>query len=40
VSGRAPGYRITGRRRLARLAELVGDPPTAAPADHWPAAPA
>jgi hypothetical protein len=34
-----PAYRITGRRRLARLAELVGDPPAAAPAGAWPAAP-
>ncbi|HEY2950786.1 MAG TPA: hypothetical protein VGJ53_20720 [Micromonosporaceae bacterium] len=32
-----PAYRITGRRRLARLAELVGDRPAAAPADAWPA---
>ncbi|MGK5521110.1 hypothetical protein ACSNN9_17365 [Micromonospora sp. URMC 107] len=31
-----PAYRITGRRRLARLAELVGDPPPAAPATDWP----
>jgi hypothetical protein len=31
-----PAYRITGRRRLARLAELVGGPPTAAPVDAWP----
>ncbi|MEU8387771.1 hypothetical protein [Micromonospora sp. NPDC048842] len=31
-----PAYRITGRRRLARLAELVGGPPTAAPAGAWP----
>ncbi|MDG4807374.1 hypothetical protein O7634_11500 [Micromonospora sp. WMMD1120] len=31
-----PAYRITGRRRLARLAELVGGPPPAAPADAWP----
>lgn len=38
-SGPAPGYRITGRRRLARLAELVGDPPAAAPAGHWPVPP-
>ncbi|HET9517513.1 MAG TPA: hypothetical protein VFO77_07310 [Actinoplanes sp.] len=29
-------YRITGRRRLARLAELVGERPAAAPAEHWP----
>ncbi|MEU6075856.1 hypothetical protein [Micromonospora sp. NPDC047074] len=32
-----PAYRITGRRRLARLAELVGDPPATAPATAWPA---
>ncbi len=31
-----PGYRIVGRRRLARLAELVGDRPRAAPAELWP----
>ncbi|MGV9210829.1 hypothetical protein ACTFTM_03095 [Micromonospora sp. RB23] len=31
-----PAYRITGRRRLARLAELVGAPPPAAPPDAWP----
>lgn len=31
-----PAYRITGRRRLARLAELVGDRPPAAPPDEWP----
>ncbi len=31
-----PAYRVTGRRRLGRLAELVGEPPPgAAPAD-WP----
>jgi hypothetical protein len=29
-------YRITGRRRLARLAELVGERPPAAPAGVWP----
>lgn len=34
-----PAYRITGRRRLARLAELVGDRPAAAPAADWPAVP-
>ncbi|MGI5211595.1 hypothetical protein [Plantactinospora sp. CA-290183] len=34
-----PAYRITGRRRLARLAELVGDRPAAAPPSQWPAAP-
>jgi hypothetical protein len=32
-----PAYRITGRRRLARLAELVGERPPAAPASAWPA---
>ncbi|MEU8252930.1 hypothetical protein AB0C06_01505 [Micromonospora inaquosa] len=31
-----PAYRITGRRRLARLAELVGEPPQAAPPEAWP----
>jgi hypothetical protein len=35
-----PAYRITGRRRLARLAELVGDRPAAAPAAQWPVPPA
>ncbi|WCN81947.1 hypothetical protein PCA76_02290 [Micromonospora sp. LH3U1] len=34
-----PAYRITGRRRLGRLAELVGGPPRAAPADAWPTRP-
>ncbi|MGC4865425.1 hypothetical protein ACLQ3B_08325 [Micromonospora sp. DT53] len=31
-----PAYRITGRRRLARLAELVGQPPPATPPHSWP----
>ncbi|MFC4020974.1 hypothetical protein ACFOW4_23925 [Micromonospora sp. GCM10011542] len=31
-----PGYRIVGRRRLRRLAELVGDAPRAAPPAAWP----
>ena len=31
-----PAYRISGRRRIARLAELVGDPPAAAPRELWP----
>ncbi|WP_435819066.1 hypothetical protein [Micromonospora ureilytica] len=31
-----PAYRITGRRRLARLAELVGGPPPATPPQAWP----
>ncbi|MEU4565728.1 hypothetical protein [Micromonospora sp. NPDC023956] len=32
-------YRISGRRRLARLAELVGDRPAAAPPTAWPPGP-
>jgi hypothetical protein len=36
---RPAAYRITGRRRLARLVELVGDPPPAAPPGAWPARP-
>jgi hypothetical protein len=39
AAARSAGYRITGRRRLARLAELVGDPPETAPPDRWPLAP-
>jgi hypothetical protein len=31
-----PAYRIVGRRRLGRLAELVGEPPPHAPVGHWP----
>ncbi|MFI0794352.1 hypothetical protein ACH4OY_16960 [Micromonospora rubida] len=31
-----PAYRITGRRRLARLADLIGDPPPTAPPLAWP----
>jgi hypothetical protein len=31
-----PAYRITGRKRLARLAELVGDRPGTAPPGIWP----
>jgi len=40
LSSRAggPAYRITGRRRIARLAELLGDPPAAAPEGVWPVA--
>jgi hypothetical protein len=30
-----PAYRIVGRRRLARLAELVGDPPSGIAAENW-----
>ncbi|WDZ86399.1 hypothetical protein PVK37_08360 [Micromonospora cathayae] len=36
VGAGGPAYRITGRRRLARLAELVGDRPAAAPSTQWP----
>lgn len=32
-----PALRITGRRRLGRLAELVGAPPATAAPDAWPA---
>jgi hypothetical protein len=35
-SGPGPSYRIVGKRRLARLVEMVGDPPKQAPADIWP----
>jgi hypothetical protein len=31
-----PAYRVTGRRRLARLAELVGEPPPGAESADWP----
>ena len=31
-----PAYRITGRRRMVRLGEYVGERPGAAPPDHWP----
>ena len=34
--GGGPAVRITGRRRLGRLVELVGVPPVAAPPDAWP----
>jgi hypothetical protein len=30
-----PAYRLVGRRRLARLAELVGEPPSGSPAGNW-----
>ncbi len=32
-----PGLRLSGRRRLGRLVELVGRPPSAAAESHWPA---
>lgn len=31
-----PAYRIVGRRRLNRLAEMVGDPPPEIPGELWP----
>lgn len=31
------GLRISGRRRLGRLAELVGSPPSGDAEEHWPA---
>jgi hypothetical protein len=41
VAGRAggPGYRIVGRRRIARLAELIGEPPRQVPQGVWPGEP-
>ncbi|WP_326551067.1 hypothetical protein [Micromonospora sp. NBC_01813] len=30
-----PAFRVVGRRRLTRLAELLGDRPSAAPPDGW-----
>lgn len=35
----APAYRVTGRRRLTRLAELVGPAPAMASPDTWPTPP-
>ena len=34
--GSGLSYRIVGKRRLGRLAEMVGDPPKQAPPDIWP----
>lgn len=31
-----PALRVSGQRRIARLAELVGDPPPASPTELWP----
>ena len=31
-----PAYRIVGRRRMSRLAELIGEPPVQAPPGDWP----
>jgi hypothetical protein len=36
VRGGGPGLRISGQRRLNRLAELVGAPPKQAPQGEWP----
>jgi hypothetical protein len=38
VGGRSghPALRLSGRRRLARLVELSGDPPPGIPAEAWP----
>lgn len=33
-----PGIKVTGRRRLSRLLELVGTPPDRHALQHWPAA--
>jgi hypothetical protein len=38
VAGGA-GYRIVGRRRIARLAELIGEPPRQVPEGVWPGEP-
>jgi hypothetical protein len=32
----SPALRLTGRRRLARLVELIGDAPPGTPPDAWP----
>jgi hypothetical protein len=34
--GGGPAYRVTGRRRLLRLAELVGEPPAGVGPRDWP----
>ncbi|MGH3752101.1 MAG: hypothetical protein ACRDRP_05295 [Pseudonocardiaceae bacterium] len=31
-----PALRIASRRRITRLAELIGDPPPATPPGRWP----
>ena len=36
VRGGGPAYRIMGRRRLARFAELIGGQPAEAPPGVWP----
>jgi hypothetical protein len=37
--GAGPAYRLTGARRLVRLAELVGAPPDGTPPGQWPGGP-
>jgi hypothetical protein len=37
VRAGGPGLRVSGRRRLKRLAELVGPPPVPTAQPHWPA---
>ncbi|MFC7764150.1 hypothetical protein ACFQY4_43765 [Catellatospora bangladeshensis] len=34
--GRGPALRISGRRRVARLRELIGERPSSAPLGAWP----
>jgi hypothetical protein len=34
--GAGASYRIVGKRRLARLVEMIGEPPKQAPFDIWP----
>jgi hypothetical protein len=34
--GGGPAYRVTGRKRLLRLAEMVGDPPLGVRPGEWP----
>jgi hypothetical protein len=34
--GTGPALRVSGRRRLARLSELIGDRPDFVPAECWP----
>ncbi|GAA1761781.1 hypothetical protein [Luedemannella helvata] len=38
IKGRpgGPAYRISGRRKVARLAEMIGDPPRPSPEGLWP----
>jgi hypothetical protein len=36
VRGGGPGLRVTGRRRIGRLVELVGEPPITSAEPQWP----